>query len=81
MFVMGALDILRQDKMVEFNLSDKILSGKLREEVVGYKLLRTKNVKEFIRLEGNLLNNYFKGKITFNTFLEKRLKLIGDKLI
>lgn len=55
----------------------KSLSDKIRCSMADDGYILTKNVKEFIRLEDDLILDYRKGKITFNTFCKERHKLAG----
>jgi len=59
----------------EFNLSDEFF------EAIGGEAFYKKDVKEFIRLETELILKYAKGKISYFEFKERRDKLIGEKLL
>ncbi len=78
-----------QFKEKEFNLSEKIRHtrsatlGKNRswkDNRADISIIRTKYVKEFIRLENVLLVFLKKETYTWEEFLEKRNKLAGENL-
>lgn len=59
-----------KDNEIEDGTSDPILSSNAVCEII----------KEFIRLEYNLLEDFRRENITFEQFLIMRNKLIGEKL-
>lgn len=63
----------------DFDLSEEIITN---ESAVGgeYYTLNIEQVKEFIRIEGFLLEDYWRKKITFHELILRRNKLAGDKL-
>jgi len=63
--------------MEEFNLSKKIAKTNFTTVT---NFIRVKDVKEFIRLEGYLLQSYITREITWYEMCDKRRKLIGEEL-
>ena len=62
----------------EFNLSEKIFRyGTSNISDVVY----VTNIKEFIKRYDNLNHLWINKKISYNEYLKRRRKLIGDKLI
>ena len=62
-----------------FDLSSKekyLGTGQAEDDCI----FKKKDVKEFIRLDTKLILMREKGEITFDTLIEKRIKLAGAKL-
>ncbi len=64
----------------EFNLSEKELWMHHKETHQECYAFTQKDVKEFIKKDMELINLLSAGKITFDEFLNRRDKLVGDKL-
>ena len=58
----------------EFNLSKKIFG--VRQGFVAYK----EDIKEFIKRDAELIDDFYHGKIPFSVLIMERNKLIGDDL-
>ena len=67
--------------MSEFDLSNKIVK-RFWSSKRGYRsMIDEGNVKEFIRLESDLMNRFILKEITWNKFVEERNKLMGNKFV
>lgn len=69
----------------EFNLSEKInwkdcggCNGECYDDI---EFCETKDIKEFIKMDWELILNYIAGRISVNELTTKRDKLAGPKLI
>ncbi len=60
----------------EFNLSEKIWFDKR-----GWAHIKYENIKEFIRLDGEIIDDYIRGKIDEAELIKRRIKLAGKNLI
>jgi len=62
-----------------WNLSEKIKQAR-NDDFSESGLLLVEDVKEFIRLESELISKRQNGEISFMYFLNKRAELLGEKL-
>lgn len=67
--------------MTEETLSDKIYDSWEKFNGIPTKLLRADEVKEFIKFDTKVINDYHKGFISFEVMMRVRKKLAGEKLI
>ena len=65
----------------EFNLSEKIILAVTSEYTDSDEVVRKEDVKEFIRLEDELIRLMENIKITFSEFIRRRDELIGKELL
>lgn len=63
----------------EFNLSEKIMNDRRIGWTELPPFIDTKHVKEFIRLDWELIKDYIEGRISAALLKEKRDKLAGEK--
>ena len=69
-----------KNKMTEFNLSEKRCM-QVSEITESYRwIYPEEDVKEFIRIDTQLIVDYMSEKINANEFWRERLKLMGEKL-